>query len=345
MSKSSGWQEGYQQLPNGAMVARIGGDEFAVLMRSGIDRAQIAMLAERLICSVSDPYTFEGNDIVIGTSIGVAIAPEHGDEWGALAKHADLALYEANSAGRGCYRFFEVGMERSMQAQRALALELHQAIGRDEFELCYQPFVNLRPQRTNGFALSRWRNPKRGIVGAGEFVPLAEELGLIAPIGERVLPHACWLATRWPEPLRVSVTLSAAQFHGNDLVDAVASALRESGLAPHRLELEITESLMLDNTDAVLCVLHQLRRSIAMDDFGTGCSSLSYVTMFPFDRIKIDQSFTRGIGQRPEAEAVIRAVRGYARVLISSARRKGRSERATRLLDSRWMQRGAGISF
>jgi len=303
-----------QQLPNGAIVARIGGDEFAVLMRDGIERAQIEMLAERLICSASDPYTLDGHDIVIGTSIGIAIAPEHGDDWATLAKHADLALYEAKSAGRGCCRVFQEQMERSAQAQRALAVELHQAIGRHEFELCYQPFVNLHPQRINGFeALLRWRNPKRGIVSAAEFVPLAEELGLIAPIGAWVLRHACWRATRWPAPLRVSVNLSAAQFHGNGLVDAVTSALRESMLAPQRLELEITESLLLNDTDTVLSVLHQLRRigvSIAMDDFGTGYSSLSYVTMFPFDRIKIDQSFTRGIGQRPEAEAVIRAAMG-----------------------------------
>jgi diguanylate cyclase (GGDEF)-like protein len=303
-----------QQLPNSAMVARIGGDEFAVLMRSDTERGQIAMLAERLICGVSDPYSIEGHDIVIGTSVGIAIAPEHGDEWAALAKHADLALYEAKSAGRGCYRFFEAKMEHSMQAHRALALELHQAIGRHEFELCYQPLINLHPQRINGFeALLRWRNPKRGIVGAGEFVPLAEELSLIVPIGEWVLRHACWRATRWPEPLRVSVNLSAAQFQGDGLVDTVASALRESGLAPHRLELEITESMLLNNTEAVLAVLHRLRRigvSISMDDFGTGYSSLSYVTMFPFDRIKIDQSFTNGIDERPEAGAVIRAVTG-----------------------------------
>uniref|UniRef100_UPI0035CA70B7 diguanylate cyclase domain-containing protein n=1 Tax=uncultured Caballeronia sp. TaxID=1827198 RepID=UPI0035CA70B7 len=170
-----------QQLPSGAMVARIGGDEFAVLVRNDTERGQTAMLAERLICSVSDPYKFEGHEIVIGMSVGISIAPEHGHEWGALAKHADLALYGAKSGGRGCYRFFEVQMERSMQAHRALALELHQAIGRHEFELCYQPVVNLCPQRINGFeALLRWRNPKRGIVGAGDFVPLAEELGLIA---------------------------------------------------------------------------------------------------------------------------------------------------------------------
>jgi diguanylate cyclase (GGDEF)-like protein len=303
-----------QQLPHGAMLARIGGDEFAVLMRNGIERAQIAILAERLICSVSDPYALEGHDIVIGTSVGIAIAPEDGNEWAALAKRADLALYEAKAAGRGCYRFFEVEAERSMQAQRTLALELHQAIGRHEFELCYQPLINLHPQRVNGFeALLRWRNPKRGIVGAGEFVPLAEELGLIGPIGEWVLRHACWRATRWPKPLRVSVNLSTAQFQGKGLVDAVASALRESGLAPHRLELEITESMLLDNTEAVLSVLHRLRQmgvSIAMDDFGTGYSSLSYLTMFPFDRIKIDQSFTKGIGERPEAVAIIRAVTG-----------------------------------
>jgi diguanylate cyclase (GGDEF)-like protein len=303
-----------QQLPNGAMVARIGGDEFAVLMRDGIERDRVAMIAEQLICSVSVPYALAGHDIAIGTSVGIAIAPEDGGEWAALAKHADLALYEAKSAGRGCYRFFEVEMERSMNPQRALALELHQAISRHQLELYYQPLINLHPQCVVGFeAVLRWRNPKRGLVGAGELVPLAEELGLIAPIGEWVLRHACWRATRWPEPLRVSVNLSVGQFHGNGLVDAVASALRESGLAPHRLELEIAESMMLDNTEAVLSMLHRLRRigvSIAMDDFGTGCSSLSYLTMFPFDRIKIDQSFTRGINERPEAAAVIRATTG-----------------------------------
>ncbi|OTP72109.1 putative bifunctional diguanylate cyclase/phosphodiesterase [Caballeronia sordidicola] len=308
-----------QHASNCVVVARIGGDEFAVLIRQDVEHGHVSMFAERLICGLSDSYTIRGHNVVIGASIGIAIAPEDGANWAELAKHADLALYDAKSAGRGCYRFFDVAMERSVQAERALSLELQQAIGRHEFELCYQPLVNLHPQRINGFeALLRWRNPKRGIVNPGEFVPLAEELGLIAPIGEWVLRHACWRATRWPEPLRVSVNLSVAQFRANGLVDAVASALRESGLAPHRLELEITESMMLDDTQAVLSVLHRLRRmgvSIAMDDFGTGYSSLSYLKMFPFDRVKIDQSFTRGIGQRPEAEAVIWAVMGICKSL------------------------------
>jgi diguanylate cyclase (GGDEF)-like protein len=308
-----------QQMSSRGVVARIGGDEFAVLIRQDVGRAHVAQLAERLICVLSDSYTIQGHTVVVGTSVGIAIAPEDGADWAELAKHADLALYEAKSAGRGCYRFFEGEMERSVQAKSALSLELQQAIGRHEFELYYQPLINLHPQRINGFeALLRWRNPKRGLVTPGEFVPLAEELGLIAPIGEWVLRHACWRATRWPEPLRVSVNLSVAQFRTSGLVDIVASALRESGLAPHRLELEITESMMLDDTEAVVSVLHRLRRmgvSIAMDDFGTGFSSMSYLTMFPFDRVKIDQSFTKGIGERPESEAVIWAVMGICKSL------------------------------
>lgn len=303
-----------RQVRSNDTVARLGGDEFAVLVRSCIGPAQVAALAARLIHEVSQPYDLNGHDVIIGTSIGIALAPENAREPADLLKYADLALYSAKSSGRGRYCFFETEMERTMRERHTLEHELRKAITREEFELFYQPFINLNPRRINGFeALLRWRSPTRGLIEPDDFVPLAEELGLIVPIGEWVLHQACRHATRWPDHIRVAVNLSAVQFYRSDVVETVRSALTESGLAPHRLELEVTESLMLENTEAVLVALHRLRAlgvSIAMDDFGTGYSSLSYLTMFPFDRIKIDRTFTLGLEQRPESLAVIRAVTG-----------------------------------
>lgn len=295
-------------------VARLGGDEFALLLQSITGHDQIAALADRLIRSVSQPYELNGHEVVIGASVGIATAPDHASEPGELIRFADLALYTAKSTGRGRYCFFEPEMEESMRDRRTLELELRRAIIHEEFELYYQPFINLKPRRINGFeALLRWRSPTRGLIAPDEFIPLAEELGLIVPIGEWVLRQACRHAMEWAGHIRVAVNLSPVQFHRSDVVGAVRRALEESGLPPHRLELEVTESLMLQNTDVVLLTLHQLRAigvSIAMDDFGTGYSSLSYLTMFPFDRIKIDRAFTNGIDQRPESLAVIRAVTG-----------------------------------
>jgi diguanylate cyclase (GGDEF)-like protein len=295
-------------------LARLGGDEFAVLVRSCIEPAQVAALAARLIHDVSQPYDLNGHEVIIGTSIGIALAPSNAREPADLLKYADLALYSAKTSGRGRYCFFEARMERTMRERHTLEHELRKAIARKEFELFYQPFINLNPRRINGFeALLRWRNPTRGLIEPGDFLPLAEELWLIVPIGEWVLHQACGYATQWPDHIRVAVNLSAVQFYRSDVVETVRSALAESGLAPHRLELEVTESLMLENTEAVLVALHRLRAlgvGIAMDDFGTGYSSLSYLTMFPFDRIKIDRTFTVGLEQRPASLAVIRAVTG-----------------------------------
>lgn len=295
-------------------VARLGGDEFALLVRSCAGHEQIAALADRLIRAISEPYDLNGHEVVIGASVGIATASDHANEPGELLKFADLALYSAKAAGRGRYCFFEPQMEQSMRERHVLELELRKAIAHEEFELHYQPFINLNPRRINGFeALLRWRSPTRGLVMPDEFISLAEELGLIVPIGEWVLHEACRNARAWAEHIRVAVNLSPVQFHRSDLVATVRHALKESGLSPHRLELEVTESLMLESTDEVLLTLHQLRAlgvSIAMDDFGTGYSSLSYLTMFPFDRIKIDRAFTTGIEQRPESLAVIRAVTG-----------------------------------
>ncbi|NRO99533.1 EAL domain-containing protein [Paraburkholderia sp. NMBU_R16] len=331
-------------------VARLGGDEFALLVRSCAGHQQIAAFANRLIHSISQPYHLGGHEVMLGASIGIATAPQDSVEPGELLKFADLALYSAKSGGRGQYCFFESKMEQSMRERHVLELELRKAITREEFELHYQPFINLNPRRINGFeALLRWRSPTRGVIAPDEFIPLAEELGLIVPIGEWVLRQACRHAREWAESIRVAVNLSPVQFHRSDLVAAVRRALNESGLSPHRLELEVTESLMLENTDEVLMTLHQLRAlgvSIAMDDFGTGYSSLSYLTMFPFDRIKIDRAFTTGIEQRPESLAVIRAVTGMCASLgIVSTAEGVETEGQLGMLDSERCDEVQGYLF
>ena len=296
------------------MVARLGGDEFALLVCDFRDSDDVASLAGRLIRSVSEPYDLDGQEVIIGASVGIALAPDNANEPRELIRFADLALYGAKSAGRGQYCFFAPHMEQAMRTRHALEHELRCALANNEFELFYQPFISLHSRRISGFeALLRWRSPNRGLVEPGQFIPLAQELGLIVPIGEWVLREACSNAAHWKDSIRVAVNLSAAQFRRGDLVGAVRRALDDSGLSPRRLELEITESLMLENAASVLNTLHQLRAlgvSIAMDDFGTGHSSLSCLTMFPFERIKIDRTFTAAIEHRPESLAVVRAVIG-----------------------------------
>lgn len=293
-------------------VARLGGDEFAVV-QAPIDKAtEAADFAERLIVMFDEPFEVLGHQIVIGTSIGIAFAPQDGLDADQLLKNADLALYRAKSDGRGVYRLFHSAMDVEMQARRRVELDLRHALRSGQFELVYQPLIDLRAQAVSGFeALVRWRHPERGMVQPAQFIPLAEEIGAIVPIGEWVLRQACAAAVTWSGELRVSVNLSAVQFKSRDLVATVAAALRDARLAPGRLELEITESIMLQDTEATLATLHELRSigiRIAMDDFGTGYSSLSYLRRFPFDRIKIDQSFVRELGKQRDCGAIIRAV-------------------------------------
>jgi EAL domain-containing protein (putative c-di-GMP-specific phosphodiesterase class I) len=240
------------------------------------------------------------------------LAPPDGIGADQLLKSADLALYRAKLEGRGVYRLFRADMDAAMQARRVLELDLRHALQAGEFELFFQPQIDLSTRRIAGFeALLRWRHPTKGLVPPDRFIPLAEETGMIVPIGEWVLREACSAATAWPDDLRVAVNLSAVQFKSRNLVSAVAGSLSESGLQPNRLELEITETVMLQDTDITLATLHQLRAKgvqIAMDDFGTGYSSLSYLTRFPFDRIKIDQSFVRELGTRTDCITIVRAV-------------------------------------
>ena len=296
------------------LVARLGGDEFAVVQYPLGSPNEASTLAGLLIETVSKPYQVHGHEFVIGASIGIALAPGDGHEADGLLRNADIALYRARAEGRGTAHFFEPEMDRRIQARRMLELDLRKAFANGEFELFYQPLISLSTNAINGFeALLRWRHPERGLVAPGEFIPLAEEIGLIAPLGEWVLRTACTEAMRWPGELKVAVNLSPAQFRSRGVVNAVLTALAYSRLPADRLELEITESVLLGETDANLATLHQLREigvRISMDDFGTGYSSLSYLRCFPFDKIKIDRSFVRELSERPDCVAIIRAVAG-----------------------------------
>jgi diguanylate cyclase (GGDEF)-like protein len=300
-------------------VARLGGDEFAVVQVSVDQPMGSTVLAARLIEKLSAPFDVQGHQIVIGASVGIAIAPNDGDDPDSLLKNADMALYRAKEDGRGIHRYFEPDMDARMQARRMLELDLRKALALGELELFYQPLVRLDTNQVSGLeALLRWRHPNRGLVAPGEFIPLAEDIGLIGPIGAWVLKEACRKATSWPSDLKVAVNLSPVQFKNGTVVLDVVAALGASGLPAHRLELEITETVLLQDTEATIATLNTLRDlgvSISMDDFGTGYSSLSYLRKFRFDKIKIDRSFIRDLSEEPDSIAIIRAVAGLGRSL------------------------------
>jgi diguanylate cyclase (GGDEF)-like protein len=295
-------------------VARFGGDEFAVLQTTGQQPGSASALARRLIEVLGTPYEVSGHQVVIGASIGIALISADSADPDELLKDADLALYRAKADGRAAWRFFEPEMDAHMQARRLLEMDLRRALKAGEFELNYQPLVNLHTGKLAGFeALLRWRHPERGLVPPADFVPLAEEIGLIVPIGKWVLQTACAEAASWPKALKLAVNLSAAQFQVSAaLVQTVSDALSASGLAADQLELEITESIMLQDTEETLATLHRLRRlgvGISMDDFGTGYSSLSYLRLFPFTKLKIDRSFIQDLGGAPgNCAAIVRAI-------------------------------------
>lgn len=300
-------------------VARLGGDEFAIVQVPVGQPDECIALASRLIEAIGEPYEINGHQIVIGASVGMAIAPTDGDDVDCLLKNADMALYRAKEDGRGAYRFFEPEMDARMQVRRALELDLRKAVALEEFELFYQPIVDLATNKVSCFeALLRWRHPQRGLVTPDHFIALAEEVGLLGPLGAWVLKKACAEAVRWPRDILVAVNLSPSQFKSGTLVLDVITALGASGLPANRLELEITESVLLRNTDTTMSTLKQLRElgvRIAMDDFGTGYSSLAYLQKFPFDKIKIDRSFVRDVLEQPESVAIVRAVTGLGRTL------------------------------
>lgn len=298
------------------IVARLGGDEFAILQVPSDQPRDVTALATRLIEVVGAPYDLDGHQVVVGASVGIAMAPNDSEVPDVLMKNADLALYRAKADGGDVYRFFEVAMDARMQARRALELDLRKAVVNGEFELYYQPIIDVKTRQiTSCEALIRWHHPERGMVPPLEFIPVAEETGLIVPIGEWVLRQACAEAARWPKHVTIAVNLSPAQFKSRNLVPTVISALATSGLPAARLELEITELVLLQDNEGAFAILHQLRHlgiKIAMDDFGTGYSSLGYLRSFPFDKIKIDQSFIRDLPEKLDSVAIVRAVVGLS---------------------------------
>lgn len=303
----------------GDTLARLSGDEFAIL-QIGLTRPEdAALLAHRTIRVLGEPYEVASHRVVIGTSIGISVTPRDGASVDALLKNADTALYRAKAEGRGVFRFFEQAMDAELQARRVLELDIRRAIEEAQFELYYQPLISLPTHEISGFeALLRWHHPERGLVSPAEFIPIAEDTGLIDTIGAWVLRQACSEATGWPEHVKIAVNLSPAQFRSDELVGIVNQALIASGLEPSRLELEITESVLLQQDDPNLMTLHRLRQMgvrISMDDFGTGYSSLSYLRSFPFDKIKIDRSFVKGLSNDGGSVAIVRAVTGLSRSL------------------------------
>ncbi len=316
-----------QACREGDMISRLGGDEFAILTGTLMRAADAAEVADRIVKQMAMPFDVDGHSVVIGASVGIAVAPVDGTTAETLLKNADLALYRAKNDGRGAYHFFEKGMDAVLQERRYMELGLRQALARNEFRLVFQPLFNLVERRVCALeALLRWDSAERGSIPPVEFIPIAEETGLIVPIGEWVLREACKAAANWPADVRVAVNLSSIQFRSRDLHQQVKIALDDSGLAAERLELEITESLLLADTDSTLKTLHKLRAlgvRISMDDFGTGYSSLSYLRSFPFDKIKIDRSFVRDLAATQGSRAIVNAVIGLGRSLGMSTTAEG----------------------
>ena len=302
----------------GDLVARVGGDEFSLLLREIDKPSDAAAIAERIVAAMAQPFAINGHQVVIGASVGIAVAPQDGETADRLVKNADLALYKAKNEGRSTFHFFEPGMDAAIQKRRAIEAGLRLALGRNELRLVYQPLIGLQDNRVTCLeALLRW-NTERLAVSPTEFIPVAEQTGLIVPIGEWVLREACRQATQWPADVRVAVNLSPVQFRNKRLYETIEAALRETGLKPTRLELEITESLLLTDNEPTLKILHRLRAlgvRISMDDFGTGYSSLSYLRSFPFDKIKIDRSFMRDLKAKGDSLAIVKAVIGLGQSL------------------------------
>jgi diguanylate cyclase (GGDEF)-like protein len=316
------------------IVARIGGDEFAVLQAARVDQAArddqgavAAALAKRILETIGEPFDLDGHHVIVETSIGVALYPADGVEAEELLKHADLALYRAKSDGRNAFRLFEPGMDSEAQARYDIEVDLRSAIPRHEFEVYYQPLVDAASAEVTGCeALVRWNHPQHGLVAPDKFISIAESTGLIVPLGEWVLRRACADAAAWPPHIKIAVNLSPIQFRKGDIVDVVASALSESGLPADRLEVEITESVLLQKNESNLSKLHRLRRlgvSIVLDDFGTGYSSLSYLLTFPFDKVKIDRSFVADMSTRSDCASIVCAITGLAKSLDMTTTAEG----------------------
>ncbi len=309
------------------VVARMGSDEFAVIQVLAKQPEGATALAARLIEDLSKPHEVDGHQVLVGTSIGIALAPADGTDGDVLLRNANLALSRAKSEGRGAFRLFEEGMDRKMQARRRLEIDLQEAVVRDQFELHYQPVIDATTRAVTGFeALLRWRHPQRGLVSPLDFLAVAEDISLMGTIGAWVLKQGCIEAMHWPAGLRVAINVSPAQFRARWLELDVMAALDASGLPADRLELEITESVLLETAGSTVGMLNRLRElgiRVAMDDFGTGYSSISYLLSIPFDKIKLDRSFVSNLGQSRSALTIIQAVVGLAKGLGMSTTAEG----------------------
>jgi diguanylate cyclase (GGDEF)-like protein len=301
------------------IVARLGGDEFAIMAGPLQQAVDAVPLAKRIVSVMSEPFVVDQRNVIIGASVGIAVAPVDANDADTLLKNADLALYRAKSEGRSTYHFFEPAMDAALQERRALEAGLRQAMANGELRLVFQPFLSIVDSRVCGFeALLRWYDNERGTIPPSRFVPIAEESALIVPLGEWVLQQACAAAAAWPDHVRVAVNLSGAQFRSRNLVRHVTAALERSGLSPARLELEVTENVLASGSDLAFETLHRLRLlgvRITMDNFGTGHSSLSYLRAFPFDKIKIDRSFVHDLSKTRDSLAVVRAVIDFGQSL------------------------------
>jgi diguanylate cyclase (GGDEF)-like protein len=309
------------------VVARLGGDEFAILLRNEVSGQSLSALAEKIIESIKQPFEIDGRIVAVGVSIGIAIAPQDGGNVESLLNSADLALYRAKEEGKGTFRFFETRMDDIVRDRRILEQELRGALAGGQFELHFQPLVSALDDTTSGFeALIRWNHPTRGQVPPSDFIPLAEKTGLICEIGDWVLLEACRTAAHWPDYMTISVNLSPQQFQNRRIVESTKHALKETGLTPSRLELEITEGLFVDNTEEAVRALNELKAlgvMTSLDDFGTGYSSLSYLLKFPFDKLKIDQSFIRSIETDKTARDILETIARLGKILNLSVTAEG----------------------
>ncbi|HMI17005.1 MAG TPA: EAL domain-containing protein, partial [Bradyrhizobium sp.] len=324
-------------------VARLGGDEFAIVQTGVRTADEVTGLVTRVLDTIREPYECLGHQVTTDASIGIALGPQHGTDLDQILKNADLAMYAAKSAGRRTYRFFEPEMDARVRARRMLEMDLRQAISDGAFEVHYQPCVNLRDNKITGCeALLRWRHSERGMISPAEFIPIAEETGLINQLGEWVLTTACAEATTWPDHIKLAVNVSPVQFKSGTLALKIVAALAASGLPASRLELEITEAVLIRDDEAALAILHQLRAigvGIALDDFGTGYSSLSYLQRFPFDKIKIDRCFVNDIAEPDGSSCIVQAV-----VNIAAARQMTTTAEGVETQQQRELLRALGCA-
>ena len=332
------------------IVARLNSDEFAIVQGGLAGPDDAAQLCRRLLQAIADPYLLDGHSVTIDATIGIAMAPNDGDDAEKLLKNADMALSRAKNETRGTFSYFEAGMDARAQSRRKIEVDLRAAIQHDVLQPHYQPLVDLSTGRITGVeALVRWPHPDRGMIPPSEFIPVAEETGLISALGRGMLRQACSDAATWPDEVRVAVNMSPLQFRVGNVLSLVMDALKQSGLPPDRLELEITETLVLEKSGQVLATLHALRAlgvRISMDDFGTGYSSLSYLRSFPFDKIKVDQSFVRDLAANREAQAIVRSIISLGRGLGVTITAEGvETEAELRCLRAEGCHEGQGYLF